>query len=471
MAILAFDFHVIKAFLILMNRRAVRLFLVLLCLAGLESRAAGHPPNIVFIYADDLGYGDLGCFGNGEINTPNIDRMARQGAKLTCFYAAPLCTPSRAALLTGCYPVSVGLAVGSIAPVLLAADAHGLDPAETTIPEVLASRGYVTAMFGKWHLGDQPVFLPTRHGFETFYGIPYSHDIHPANDSMQFPALPMLDGEKVVKIDPDAEEFTRLFTDKTIGFIRDNQDRPFFVYLAHPMPHRPIHAAPEFADKLGKRPPEQFEPFPDTRKRDWLLPAAIEEMDHHVGRILGVLEELGLDDNTLVVFASDNGPAAGSSGFLRGSKGSVYEGGLRVPCVVRWPGRIPGGQSIDAITTVMDWLPTFSALAAAEVPGNIAGRDIFPLLENRTAESPHEIFLYYDGIALRGARMGPWKLINGDLYHLENDSGETQDIAADHPEVVADIKQRMQESHKQLMAAKRPPGRVKHPVPLSSGNE
>ena len=432
-------------------------------------------PNIVFIFTDDQGYGDLGCFGNDRINTPNLDRMAAEGARLTSFYAMPLCTPSRAALMTGCYPVRVGLGRGSRHAVLLAGDAHGLNPDEITVAELLRSAGYATGMFGKWHLGDQPEFLPTRQGFDVFYGLPYSHDIFPPNQHARyhFPPLPLLDGERVVEVNPDPDRLTGLFTDKAIAFIQAHRDQPFFVYLAHPMPHRPVHASRPYIERSTRISPDRDYPIDNMRARDVLYPAAIDEVDAGVGRIFDTLKSLGLDEDTLVIFTSDNGPAAGGLGRtapLRGRKGSIQEGGLREPCIVRWPGHIPAGQTIDAVTCIMDWLPTLTGLGGGDLPVDraIDGRDIWPLLSGQSDPSPHEAFYYYQGNQLKAVRQGPWKLmVSGALYQLHDDPAEQHNLAADHPDIVARLKRLIQKMDHDIRSNHRPCGMVQQPAVLS----
>ena len=303
-----------------------------------------------------------------------------------------------------------------------------------------------------------------------FLGLPYSHDIHPLNqpDKWDFPPLPLLEGEKVVAVDPDPDQFTRRFTDTAIEFIRAHRDEPFFVYLPHPLPHRPLHASEEFTAKLNPPPADDLPSYPKAA-RDRIYPAAIEEIDHNVGRIIELLDRLDLAERTLVVFTSDNGPTVGSSGPLRGGKGSALEGGVRVPCVARWAGRIPAGRTVDAVTSVMDWLPTFAAIAGAEVPTDrvIDGHDITPLLTGATDESPYRIILYYQGDRVAAARMGPWKLYHGSqLYNLETDIGERRNVAKEHPEIVARIRTATERAHRELLENRRPVGRVKSPRPL-----
>ena len=337
-------------------------------------------PNFIIIFTDDQGYGDLGCFGASHLNTPNIDRMASEGAKLTSFYvAAPVCTPSRAALMTGSYPKRVDLATGSNFAVLLAGDPKGLHPNEITMAEVLKARGYATGIFGKWHLGDQTEFLPTRQGFDEFFGIPYSHDIHPAHprqDHFQFPSLPLLDGETVIEMDPDADYLTRRITERAVQFIEQHKEEPFFLYLPHPIPHHPVHVSPKFMETVSDSLKSRLaleNGLVNYTVRGSLYPQAISEIDWSVEQIIKTLIEHKLDNNTLVIFTSDNGPdggydrkGMGSAGPLRGRKGSTFEGGMRVPAVAWWPGKIPGGLEISELLTAMDLLPTFAKLSGAD---------------------------------------------------------------------------------------------------------
>jgi arylsulfatase A-like enzyme len=449
----------------------------------LETEAAGKP-NFVIIFTDDQGYADLGCFGGTHVNTPRIDQMAAEGAKLTSFYvAAPVCTPSRAALMTGCYPKRVDMAFGSGFGVLLAADPKGLNPDEITIAEVLKSAGYKTGMFGKWHLGDQPEFLPTRQGFDEYFGIPYSHDIHPFHTNQKkynFPSLPLLEGETVIELDPDADYLTQRITKRAVRFIEKNKDAPFFLYLPHPMPHRPLHISPTFMKDLqeGVRETLAEEQNIDYKTRDKLLARAIEEIDWSVGQILDALKKHGIDDNTLVIFTSDNGPAVGLAAPLKGKKGSTFEGGMREPAVIRWPGKIPDGTENSELMTAMDLLPTFAKLAGADLPSDrvIDGKDIWPVLTGNS-KSPHEVFFYHNQTALRAVRSGKWKYhlaydkkgkkIKPALYDLDRDIGETTNVLKDHPEVTVRMLNYIEAFEKDLAQNSRPAAFVNDPKPLS----
>lgn len=414
-----------------------------------ETRTENSPrPNFVIIFTDDQGYADLSCFGGKHVSTPRIDKMAEEGIKLTSFYvAAPLCTPSRAALMTGCYPKRIDMAEGSHYSVLLAGDTKGLNPKEITIDEVLKSAGYHTGIFGKWHLGDQPSFLPTKQGFDEFFGIPYSHDIHPFNPKQatrHFPPLPLLEREKVIETDPDMGQMTKRITERAVHFIEKNKKHPFSLYIPHPMPHTPLYVSDKYMAEVSDEIKEVLNKENknvDYLTRKKLFPQAISEIDWSVGQILDALKKYGLDDNTLVIFTSDNGPVAGSAKPLRGKKGSTYEGGMREPIVIRWPGKIPSGHVNDELITSMDLLPTFARLAGAKVPTDwvIDGKDIWPVLVDHK-KSPYKAFFYHKGRELQAVRSGKWKLhVDGDkpvaLYDLENDISESKNVLEGNPAV------------------------------------
>lgn len=463
--------------------------LLLLVITRWDTEAAKRPPNFVVIFTDDQGYGDLSCFGSRQVQTPTIDRLAREGAKLTSFYvAAAVCTPSRAALMTGCYPKRVDLAMGSNFVVVLAGDPKGLNPQEITIAEVLKTRGYATGIFGKWHLGDQPEFLPTRQGFDEFFGIPYSHDIHPFHprqNHFKFPALPLLDGEKVIEMDPDADQLTKRITERAVKFIRDHKDEPFFLYVPHPIPHVPLHVSPEFYEDVSasiKTVLAEEDGKVDYGTRRKLFPQAISEIDWSVKQIVDELKRQGLSNDTLVIFTSDNGPAVGSAGPLRGRKGSTFEGGMREATVAWWPGRIKPGRDINELVTAMDLLPTFAELAGAEVPTDrvIDGKDVSKVLLGQ-ARTPHDRFFYHRGNQLMAVRSGKWKFhrqlpVRGKakaaLYDLEADIGEQKDVAKQHPEVVQRLKGYLLAFEKELGPGNelskncRPAGWVKPAKPL-----
>lgn len=412
-------------------------------------------PNYVVIFIDDMGYGDIGPFGSKINETPNLDRMAAEGMKLTTFYvAASVCTPSRAALMTGSYPRRVGLGKGSGHVVLFPGDAHALHPDEITIAEMLKEEGYATGCFGKWHLGDQNGYLPTDQGFDTYFGIPYSNDMWPGHGSWPFPELPIMKDHEVVGDVPDMEAqatLCRRFTQAATDFIRLNKDKPFFVYLPHAFVHHPRAASPEFMTKAKNE-----------------TEAQIEEVDWSAGQILDTIRELGLAENTLVLFTSDNGGARGCSNApLRGGKGTPFEGGFREPTLAWWPGTIPAGSSCDELTTSMDLFPTFAKLSGREVPEDrvIDGKDIAPLLlGEKEAKSPHDTFYYNQSNGLTAVRSGKWKLFkNGELYDLAADIAESKNVAKENPEVVQSIQPLFKKFEADLAINSRPVGKPKNP--------
>ncbi len=469
------------------------------------AQAGERLPNFVLINIDDLGYADIGPYGSNN-NTPNLDRMAREGRKLTSHYAAPVCSPSRASLLTGCYAKRVLPTPHVLFPV----SAVGLHPDEATIAEVLKQVGYATACFGKWHLGDQPEFLPTSQGFDEYFGIPYSNDMGPAADGSKSnpdkplpnpadlekriaqgrlqsdeagirgyaqPPLPLMENEKVVGRVRAEEQFavTRLYTERSLKFIRQHQDEPFFLYLPHTAVHFPLYPSETFRGKS-----------PNGLIGDWA-----EEVDWSVGQILETLRSLKLDRHTLVIFTSDNGGALnhGSNNRpLRGSKGQTFEGGIRTCTIAWWPETIPGGTSTAAISSMMDILPTFAKLAQAPLPPSrhLDGVDLTPILLGDPATPPREQFLYYRGLNLEAVRSGPWKLhlsladgpvgqrkgtARPQLFHLGEDIGETRDVSADHPDIVARLQALAETQHADLGLTGvgpgcRPLGRVQKPLPL-----
>lgn len=437
-------------------------FLLLLCsvlvIDACAAAPSNTPPNIVLIFCDDMGYGDLGCYGARKIRTPNIDRLARGGIRFTDFYAAqPVCSASRAALLTGCYPNRVG-----ISGALDHRARIGLHSQETTIAELLKARGYATAVVGKWHLGHLQPFRPLRHGFDEWFGLPYSNDMwpfHPEARPGAYPPLPLFSGDEIIDpdVDPsDQDQLTARYTRSAVSFIERHRDQPFFLYLAHSMPHVPLHVSARHRD----------------RSRAGLYGDVIEEVDASVGTIMSTLRRLRLNQKTLVLFLSDNGPwlsygtHAGSSGPLREGKGTCWEGGIRVPFVASWPGHIPAGSECHEPAMTIDLLPTLAHLTASPLPEQkIDGRDIWPLLSAEPgAKSPHEaLWFYYHQNELQAVRSGKWKLIlphkyrtlgtrplatggipttyeqrdtDLALYDLQNDIGETTDVSGQNPEVV-----------------------------------
>lgn len=360
--------------------------------------ATPRPPNIVLILADDLGYGDLACYGATDIRTPHIDGLAREGTRFTSFYVAQaVCTASRAALFTGCYSNRVGMS-GALNHL----SQTGLHPRETLLSEMLHRHGYATGIFGKWHLGDRPPFLPTRRGFDRWLGIPYSNDngpLHPVTAGL--PALPFYENDRIIERDPDQSQFTRRLTDGAVAFIEANKSRPFFLYVPHIMPHVPIYAS---------------EAFRGTSQRG-LYGDVVQELDGSVGAILAALARNGLGGDTLVIFASDNGPFlsygdhAGSSGPLRGGKLTAFEGGVRTPFIARWPGRIPAGRVSNELLSEIDLLPTLAKLTGAPGPTlKIDGLDLSPLLLGKEGARGRSEFWYYNGEELHAVRQGKWKL-------------------------------------------------------------
>lgn len=447
-------------------------------------------PNIVVIFTDDQGYADLGCFGGKHVRTPRIDRMAAEGARLTSFYvAAPLCSPSRAALMTGCYPARINMTLGGkklgtrTAGVLLSADPKGLNPDEVTIAEVLKKVGYKTGIFGKWHLGDQPDFLPTRQGFDEFFGLPYSHDINPVKGrGGMFPPLPLLEGDKVIGLDPSPDQLTRMFTHRAIDFIKRHKEEPFFLYVPHPMPHGPLHVSPEFMKEAPEQLKKEAERKANTSKRPdvnskHLYALTIAEIDWSVGQILDTLKAEGLDENTIVVFTTDNGPWCTSAAPLRGKKNDAEEGGMRVPAVIRWPGKIPAGSVNHELMSTMDLLPTFARLAGAELPSDrvIDGKDIWSVL-TKGEKTPHNAYFYHEREVLKAVRFGDWKLFVTDgkpseLYNLRDDIGEGNNQLKEYPEVAQRLHALIKTFQADLAQNSRPAAFFEHPKPLTMSTE
>ncbi len=437
-------------------------------------QSAPRRPNIVLIVCDDIGYGDLGCYGSTLHRTPRLDRMAQEGVRFTDFYtASPFCTPARAALFTGRHPRRTGLAYGHDFWVLLPRDPIGLAPEETTIARWLREGGYVTKLIGKWHLGDQPPFLPTRHGFDEFFGLPYSNDMapdHPQNDRFQFPPLPLMRDEKVIAVAPNQAALTDCFVEEAVSFMEAHRSEPFFLCLAHIYPHEPIYAPYNFL----------------ARSQNGPYGAAVEHLDHSTGILLDALQKLGLDDDTIVIFTSDhgsNGQNGGSNAPLRGTKGSTWEGGARVPCLMRWPRGIAPRATCRELATAMDLFPTLSRAAGLSLPDTVLdGRDIGPLLRGESgARSPHASFPFYVGNRFNAVRAGRWKLHlpEDQLFDLETDPGETRNEFAAQPEIVAELRNIAEEYRRDLGDERtavegigaRPPGRVENPVSLTSTND
>ncbi|HVW37735.1 MAG TPA: sulfatase [Pirellulales bacterium] len=448
--------------------------------------AAQRPPNVVLVFVDNLGNGDLGCCGSKLHRTPNIDRLAAEGMRLTSFYVASgVCTPSRAALMTGCYPRRVNLHVSvSNSAVLTPISSKGLNPDETTIAETLRAAGYATGAFGKWHLGDQREFLPTRQGFDAFFGIPYSDDMTKDKRPETWPELPLLRDERVIEAPVDRDYLVRRTTEEAIAFIEREKRRPFFVYMPHTMPGSTPHpfSSPAFSGK------SQNGEYGD----------AVEELDWSMGEILKTLERLDLAQNTLVIWTSDNGavqrqPPQGSSAPYKGFGYDTSEGAMRMPCLMRWPGQIPAGRVCDELCASLDLLPTLAAIAGAPLPAKpIDGHDIRPLLSGQSgAVSPwdKEGFCYYFMDQLQAVRAGPWKLYlpleqkyvtlgrktapaKAALYDVHNDVSETREVSQDHPEVVERLLAMAARARQELGdvdqpgRGQRPAGQVENPRPL-----
>ena len=424
--------------------------------SNLNATEWSSPPNVVLICTDDLGYGDLSCYGSSisfnrrvrgrdigssgsSIHTPNLDRMAQEGALLRhCNAAGPVCTPSRAGLLTGRYPVRVG-----IVDVLFPNDTIGMPASEVTIAGMLKPLGYKTICIGKWHLGSQPQFLPTNHGFDEFYGLPYSHDM---------PPQPLMHNTDVIEQPADMTTLTRRYTEKAVSFIENNKNSPFFLYMAHFQPHIPLIVSQPFRGKSG------LGAYGD----------AVLEVDWSVGQVMKALTDNGLDSNTLIMFTSDHGPwYQGSSADLRGRKGDTFEGGVRVPFIARFPGRIPRGFVSQELASNMDVLPTVADLCGALPANPLDGVSIWPLLTGQETAVRRDVLLYFDCRHLQCARFATWKLhvarYNSDpwgpqpasgrmnlplrkpeLYLLNLDPGERYDVADDNPDVVSGIMERIE---------------------------
>ena len=443
-------------------------------------------PNFVVIFADDLGYGDLGVYGSETIRTPNLDRMAAEGMRFTDFYAAaPFCSPSRASLLTGRYPVRAGVPY-----VLFPTELTGLPRAEITIAEILSDEGYATAAIGKWHLGWPKEFRPRRHGFDFFYGLPYSNDMLKWEPDTVFRpqhafwSLPLLHNDEIVEAPANQHTLTRRYTEKAVRFIEENRNHPFFLYLPHTFPHNPQYASEAF----------------EGRSPHGLYADTVEELDWSVGEVLQALRELGLDERTLVVFTSDNGPtrggnrwgnrsSGGSSGGLRGNKGTTFEGGMREPGIFRWPSKIAAGTETSEPASILDLLPTLAELADAGVPDDrvLDGRSIADLLLGTAETLPQEPFFYYFGTQLQAIRLGHWKLFlhqaeppeksaslwylhnpelferhhrmreEPELYDLKADRGETRNLASERPGIVERLDGLARRFDERMQRNKRPP--------------
>lgn len=450
-----------------MTKRLTLLLIVAAMIAGTHRRAPAQgprrPPNVIVILTDDQGYGDLGSYGHPTIRTPNIDRLAAEGQRWTSFYAAPVCTPSRAQLLTGRLAVRTGLASG----VLFPDSAGGLQPSEITIAEMLKPRGYATAAVGKWHLGHLPEYLPMKQGFDSYYGIPYSNDMDGAaglpaderfnrmmNPRIEYFNVPLMRGERITERPADQTTITKRYTDEAISFIEAHRSQPFFLYLAHNLPHMPLFRSKDF----------------EGRSQRGRYGDAVEEIDANVGRIRDTLRTLKLEQDTLVVYMTDNGPWApyveqgGSAGLLRGAKSSTWEGGMRVPAIFWWPGTIKNGV-VTGIGSELDLLQTIATVAGAQAPTDrvLDGHDLTPTLLGKTASPRHTLF-YYGGSTLNAVRRGSYKAhfaygaVSGrgsnpdaaprapELYNLDEDPSEKFDIASKYADVIGELR-RLADAH------------------------
>ncbi len=419
-----------------------------------------RPPNVVLIFTDDQGYQDVGVFGSPNIETPNLDQMASEGVKLTSYYSAQaVCSASRAGILTGCYPNRIGIH-NALGP----DNTHGINASETTLAEMLKEQGYATAIYGKWHLGHHPMFFPTRHGFDEWFGIPYSNDMWPYHPQQgpifNFPDLHLYENETVIDTLTEQSQLTTQITQRSVDFIKRNRDNPFFLYVPHPQPHVPLFVSDKFKGKSERG----------------LYGDVIMEIDWSVGQIMKALKENGLEENTIVIFTSDNGPwlsygnHAGSALPLREGKGTAWEGGQREPFIMKYPKRLKANQEIDVPVMAIDILPTIAALTGAELPEQIIdGKDVWSILSGERNKPVQEAyFFYYRVNELFGVRYGKWKLyfphryrtMDGqepgkdgqpgeyhmidmeeiELYDVVKDIGETKNVASEYPEVVEKIK-------------------------------
>ena len=491
-----------------MNSRLVQLQAILLAATGIVRASAADiggrpdtPPNIVIIFTDDQGYADVGVFGAKGFATPNLDRLAAEGRTFRNFHVAQgVCSASRAALLTGCYPNRIGIH-GALGP----HSKVGISGNEMTLAELVKQKGYATAIYGKWHLGDAPQFLPTRHGFDEYFGLPYSNDMWPLHPELLnpptnstarrdgYPNLPMYEGEKIVipKVThSDQEQLTTWYTEHAVGFIERNKARPFFLYVAHSMPHVPLHVSEKFRGKTARG----------------LYGDVIEEIDWSVGQIMDALKRQGLEEKTWVIFTSDNGPwlsygaHAGSAGPLREGKGTSWEGSTREPCIMRWPGHIPAGTDCNQMLMTIDLFPTIARLIHANPPRHkIDGVDVWPVISGENAKNPHRAYWwYYEENQLQAVVTGDgrWKLqlphtyrtLGGrpgsdegipvlyeqrkieaaELYDLASDIGEATNVAAAHPDIVRRLQAEAAKARAELGDALtkrvgtgvRPPGRI-----------
>ncbi len=468
----------------------VSIFVLVVCVPNSnclsDETVTSTKPNVIVIFCDDLGWGDLGCFGNPTIQTPNLDRMAQEGQKWTQFYvAAPVCTPSRAALMTGRYPIRNGMTSAKQA-VLFPNSGGGLPSDEITLAEMLKQSGYRTGIVGKWHLGHLPEYLPTQQGFDSYFGIPYSNDMDKVGgpgyqaearkDPNYYPSIkhynvPLMRDTEIIERPADQNTLTQRYTDEAVRFIQENRNRPFFLYLPHSMPHIPLFASDKYRGKSSRG----------------LYGDVVEELDASVGQILGTLRELKLDGKTMVVFSSDNGPwlsfetHGGSAGPLRAGKGTTFEGGQRVPTIFWWPGRIPP-NTVHELGSTLDLMATLASITGGELPVDRT-LDSFDLSDVllRGGKSPRQEMFYWTNAQLHAVRVGPWKLhiqarepvnygkavelLSPELYHLERDISEKYNVADKHPEIVERLLRKIEEHrasiepHKDMLA-----------IPLSPSN-
>jgi arylsulfatase A len=435
-----------------MISKNLSIIFIFIIMVSCKSKDSKEPigPNIIFILTDDQGYGDLGSFGSETIETPNIDNLANEGVRFTDFYVHPICSPTRAAFLTGCYAPRAGFP-----DVHLWGSPFGLNPDEITIAEILKTKNYRTACIGKWHLGDEDVFAPNQQGFDYFYGIRL------VNGTQKFEnfAVPFYRNDSLLTMRPDHSSMTYDFTEESLSFIDRNKQNPFFLYLAYTMPHVPVYPGENFRGKSGHG----------------LYADAIEEIDWNVGRIVEKLKAEGIEENTLIIFASDNGPwtgfgeQSGSAGELRGSKITTWEGGVRVPMIMKWKNTLPAGMVYSEITGIIDMAPTIAAAAGASMPDDrvIDGKNLLPyILDQKNEKKPHDVYYHYAGTWLQAVRSGKWKLhfarpeirpgrygecagwhtnnagiLNEDLlFNLETDIQETKNLASEFPEIVQELK-------------------------------
>ena len=429
-----------------------------------------RPPNVVLIFTDDQGYQDVGVFGSPNIETPNLDQMAAEGVQLTSYYSAQaVCSASRAGILTGCYPNRIGIH-NALGP----GNTHGINSSETTMAEMLKAKGYATAIFGKWHLGHYPEFMPNRHGFDEYFGIPYSNDMWPYHPQQgpifNFPDLPLYENETIIDTLTEQSQLTTQITDRSVDFINRNKDNPFFLYVPHPQPHVPLFVSDKFKGKSKRG----------------LYGDVIMEIDWSVGQILDALKKNGLEENTIVIYTSDNGPwlaygnHAGSALPFREGKGTAWEGGQREPFIIKYPAKLNAGKVIDAPVMAIDMLPTIAALTDSKLPElTIDGKDVWNVISGETNESPQKAyFFYYRVNELFGVRYGKWKMyfphryrtMEGqepgkdgqpgqyrmvdleeiELYDVVNDISETKNVADDNPEIVEEIKMLANEMRSRL---------------------